>query len=201
VLHRFAGGSGKNNRAPGDAEETAQVPHRFGEHSLDVEVAQKGRADPGQKRKTPGLGLCTHLRTMGCDDIGEDVNRPRERSVVVPQRVNGDPHPDVPVQEVRFERFPLSALHHPPEVTILPRRHGTVKQVVAGAADDIFFRKRQELSQGPVPPDEPLAGVENHDHVLNGVQDLFPVLRCDADPHPPPFENARILHRKLFRIS
>jgi hypothetical protein len=59
-----------------------------------------------------------------------------------------------------------------------------VKQLVAGTADDVFFRKGEELREGPVPPDDPLAGVENHDHVLDGVQDLYPVTGPEAIFHP-----------------
>jgi hypothetical protein len=69
MLQRLAGESGKEDRAPGDSQETTQVTRRFGNHRPNIEVAQKGHTDPGQKRKTPGLLKGAHLRVMGRGDV------------------------------------------------------------------------------------------------------------------------------------
>jgi hypothetical protein len=59
-----------------------------------------------------------------------------------------------------------------------------MQQTVAGAADDVSFRKAQEREERPVRPENLLLNVENHDHVLNGVQDLTPVAGDRAVCHP-----------------
>src|SRR3972149_2311336 len=61
---------------------------------------------------------------------------------------------------------------------------------MTGTADDVLLRKGQKLEQGPVRPDDPLAIVENHDHVLDGVQDVTPVAGRQAVFQPifPPLQ-------------
>jgi len=69
-----------------------------------------------------------------------------------------------------------------------------MQQTVAGTTDDVFFRKAQEQKERPVRPENLLPEVENHDHVLNGVQDVTPVSGDRAVCHPifPSLENDSI---------
>jgi hypothetical protein len=63
-----------------------------------------------------------------------------------------------------------------------------VRPEVAGTADDVLLGKDEELQQGLVHPDDPLGIVENHDHVLDGIQDMTSVAcqQSVIQPIPPP---------------